>query len=203
MAQRDNSRRRIALALAVLIGCSQVAASAQAQSQPAATTENWIDRLAALQNPPDLDLPALRQEAQARVKARSDAVALKRPPIATQLLNLPRVIVEIAFDEDTPIVRPQSYATLGRIADTLTNPLLMSNKFLIVGHTAAAGRRDNNLTLSQRRADAVRDILVTTFKISPKRLQAIGLGEEQLLDPAHPAAASNQRIQIATVGKLP
>jgi flagellar motor protein MotB len=40
---------------------------------------------------------------------------------------------------------------------------------------------------------------VTTFRISAKRLQAIGLGEEQLLDPAHPNAATNQRIQIATV----
>jgi OmpA-OmpF porin, OOP family len=45
--------------------------------------------------------------------------------------------------------------------------------------------------------------LVTTFKISPKRLQAIGLGEEQLLDAAHPNAATNQRIQIATVARLP
>jgi flagellar motor protein MotB len=47
----------------------------------------------------------------------------------------------------------------------------------------------------------VRDILVTTFKISPKRLQAIGLGEEQLLDAVHPSAPTNQRIQVATVAK--
>jgi flagellar motor protein MotB len=48
----------------------------------------------------------------------------------------------------------------------------------------------------------VREVLINTFKISPKRLQAIGLGEEQLLDAAHPTAAINQRIQVATVGKV-
>jgi OOP family OmpA-OmpF porin len=65
----------------------------------------------------------------------------------------------------------------------------------------ATGKREYNLALSQRRADAIRDVLVTTFKISPKRLQAIGLGEEQLLDAAHPTATINQQIQVATVGK--
>jgi OmpA-OmpF porin, OOP family len=46
-------------------------------------------------------------------------------------------------------------------------------------------------------------VLVTTFKISPKRIQAIGLGEEQLLDPEHPKAAVNQQTQIITVRKAP
>jgi OmpA-OmpF porin, OOP family len=119
------------------------------------------------------------------------------------LLKLPRLIIDIQFDEDTPIVRPDSYRTLGRIADTLSDPALLGYKFLIVGHIPAGGRRDFNLALSQRRADAVRDILVMTFKISAKRLQAIGLGEEQLLDAAHPNAAANQRIQIATIASTP
>ena len=85
-------------------------------------------------------------------------------------------------------------------ADVLTDPKLLTYKFLIVAHTVSAGRRENNLMLSQRRADVIREVLVNTFKISSKRLQAIGLGEEQLLDAARPAAAVNQRIQIATVG---
>ena len=194
----------IALLVVVLTGSME--RSAQAQQTPAqtgGTAESWANQLTGLQTPPDLDVASLRQEAVARVKAKADGLPLKRPPIASQLLNVPRLVIEIKFDEDTPIVRPESYRTLGRIADTLTDRSLLSNKFLIVGHAAAVGRRDYNLTLSQRRADAVRDILVTTFKISPKRLQAIGLGEEQLLDAAHPAAATNQRIQIASVGRMP
>jgi OmpA-OmpF porin, OOP family len=200
---KKRSRRDIGVLIAVLIGFAVPSARAQAPApvQAGVTTESWVNELVGLDTPPDLDIAALRQQALERVKSKADGVSLKRPPIATQLLKLPKLIVEIQFDEDTPIVRPASYRALGRIADTLSHPSLLPYKFLIVGHTAATGRRDYNLTLSQRRADAIRDILVTTFKISPKRLQAIGLGEEQLLDAAHPTAATNQRIQVATVAK--
>ena len=57
--------------------------------------------------------------------------------------------------------------------------------------------------LSQRRADAVRDVLVNTFKISSKRVQSLGVGEEQLIDPAHPTSKDNLQIQILTVAKQP
>jgi OmpA-OmpF porin, OOP family len=77
---------------------------------------------------------------------------------------------------------------------------LCGSEFLIVGHTAPTGKRENNLALSQRRADVIREVLINTFKISPKRPQAIGLGEEQLLDAVHPAAPINRFTQIATVG---
>jgi len=92
---------------------------------------------------------------------------------------------------------------LGRVADALSDPKLSSFGFLIVGHSDASARREDNLTLSQRRADSFRDVLVTTFKISPKRIQTIGLGEEQLLDADHPKAAANQQIQVVAVRKGP
>jgi OmpA-OmpF porin, OOP family len=174
------------------------ASSARAQADIA--TENWVNQLAGLETTPDIDVAALRQQSAERVKLKADGPPLNRPPIAAQLLKLPYLVVEIKFDPDSPIIRPESYRTLGRIADTLSHPRLLPNKFLIVGHTDATGKRENNLTLSQRRADSIRNVLVTTFKISPKRLQAVGLGEEQLLDAVHPNAATNQRIQVVTVG---
>jgi outer membrane protein OmpA-like peptidoglycan-associated protein len=177
------------------------AMASSAQAQPGVTTESWINELAGLETPLDIDVAALRQQALERVKSKTDGVPLKRPPVAAQLLKLPNLIVEIQFDEDSPVVRPESYRVVGRIADALYYPALLPYKFLIVGHTVATGKREYNLALSQRRADAIRDVLVTTFKISPKRLQAIGLGEEQLLDAAHPTATINQQIQVATVGK--
>jgi OOP family OmpA-OmpF porin len=184
---------------AALIGFAALPASAQTAA--GGTSEEWVGKLAGLEAAPDLDIAGLRQQALERIKARADAAPTKRPPVATQLLKLPQLAAEIQFDEDAAVVRPESYRVLGRIADTLYHPTLLPYKFLIVGHTAATGKREYNLTLSQRRADAIRDVLVTTFKISPKRLQAIGLGEEQLLDAAHPTATANQRIQVATVGK--
>jgi OmpA-OmpF porin, OOP family len=174
-----------------------------AYAQPAAPAENLVNALIGLDAAPDLDVAALRQQALERIKARADAAPLKRPPVAAQLLNLPQFSVEIQFDADSPVIRPDSYRTLGRIADTLQDPALLAYGFLIVGHTESTGKRENNLTLSQRRADSVRDVLVTTFKVSSKRLQAVGLGEEQLRDAARPAAPVNQRIQVISVKTMP
>ena len=111
-------------------GFGAVASSAQAQ--PGVTTESWINELAGLETPLDIDVAALRQQALERVKSKTDGVPLKRPPVAAQLLKLPNLVVEIQFDEDSPIVRPESYRVVGRIADALYYPALLPYKFLIV-----------------------------------------------------------------------
>jgi outer membrane protein OmpA-like peptidoglycan-associated protein len=189
-----------ALLISALIGFS--ALPSQAQTQAAGTAQEWVTRLAGLETPPDLDVAAIRQQALERIKSRADPAPMKRPPVASQLLKLPQFVADIQFDDDAAVVRPESYRMLGRIADTLSDPSLLGYKFLIVGHTASLGRRENNLTLSQRRADVIRDMLVNTFKISPKRLQAVGLGEEQLLDSARPTSPANQQVHVMTVGKM-
>ena len=107
------------------------------------------------------------------------------------------------FDSGSSLIRPQSYQTIGRIADALSDPKLLRYTFLVIGHTEATGRRDANLTLSQRRANSIREVLAGTFKISPKRLQALGLGEEQLRDSSRPTSPANDSAQIATIGEVP
>lgn len=179
------------------------ALSPPADAQTAAPAENLVNALGGLDAAPDLDVAALRQQVLERIKAKADAVPLKRPPIAPQLLKLPQFSIEVQFDADSPVIRPDSYRTLGRIADALQNPAVLAYGFLIVGHTESTGKREINLTLSQRRADSIRDVLVTTFKVSSKRLQAVGLGEEQLRDTARPAAPANQRIQVISVKTMP
>ncbi len=166
------------------------------------TTETMVNQLSGLETPADIDVAALRQQMAERIKSKADGIALKRPPVAPKLLKLPQLTVEIQFDPDSPVIRPPSYQTIGRIADALYDPSLLPYSFLVVGHNDATGRREISLALSQRRADSIRDVLVNTFKISPKRIRAIGLGEEQLQDSAHPTAAVNRRIEVVTVGKV-
>jgi outer membrane protein OmpA-like peptidoglycan-associated protein len=186
----------LAAALFVCAGCN---APVHAQ-----TRDDIVSQLNRFDNPPTLDLPALRTQTQerSRQRGRNEPPPQKRPPIAPDLMNLPALNLDIQFDVDTPIVRPESYQTVGRIADAMVNSALLPYTFLIVGHIEANGKREPNVTLSQRRADAIRDILVNTFKISAKRLQSIGLGEEQLLDPARPTAPINQQLQIITIAKV-
>jgi OmpA-OmpF porin, OOP family len=199
MPRRSAASLLVAFSAAFWMAAGMVA---PAWPQEAPTAEAMISALSGLEAPSDLDVPALRQQAAERIKARTDAVALKRPPLSRELNKLPHINLDIQFNPDTPVIRPESYGTVARIADALTDPALMSFTFLIVGHMDATGRRDNNLSLSQRRAEAVRDALVTTFKLSSKRILAVGLGEEQLLDASNPKAVVNQQCQIVTLREV-
>jgi outer membrane protein OmpA-like peptidoglycan-associated protein len=198
---RPENMNNICLLAALLVLFAASAPPVRAQAP--VTADDMINRLGGLETAPDLDIAALRQRALDRVKSKTEPVALKRPRIAPELLKLPQLLVEVQFDPDSAIVRPQSYQTLGLIADALVRAAMLPYGFLIVGRTEAAGKREYNLTLSQRRADSIRDVLVTTFKISPKRIQAIGLGEEQLQDANQPASLVNRQIQIVTIAKAP
>ena len=193
--------RLSARALVLVIAGLWMMTAPPVRSQEGPTAEAMVSSLSGLETPSDLDVPALRLQAAERLKKRTDP-ALKRPPLSPELNKLPHIDLDIQFNPDTPVIRPESYRTIARIADALTNPALMSFTFLIVGRTDANGRRDNNLALSQRRADAIRDALVTTFKLSSKRILAVGLGEEQLVDASNPKAAVNQQAEIVTLREI-
>ena len=190
--------RHVGLLLSVL---SLFAWPTAARAQTASSTGDIIEKLA-VEAEADLDLPALRQQAADRIKARADAQPQKRPPLAPQLTKLPQIRFDVVFDQDSSLIRPASYQTIGSIADALTDPKTRPYRYLIVDHVESAGRRDHNLILSQRRAESIRDVLVNTFKVSAKRLQALGLGEEQLQDVNRPASPANARVQIIAIGKF-
>lgn len=122
-------------------------------------------------------------------------------PLSDQLRGLPQLSLEINFDLGSARIRPSSYESVGLIADALHSPYLMGQLLVVIGHTDATGGRQLNLDLSKKRAAAVRDALVTTFNVPPNSLVAIGLGEEQLQDPANPDAAVNRRVQIINLGE--
>ena len=190
--------------IALVLGASALLAlptAAPAQTQAALSSGDIIEKLA-VEAESDIDLAALKQQAADRIKARADAQPQKRPPIAPQLSKLPQIRFNVVFDQDSSLIRPPSYQTIGSIADALTDPKLRPYRYLIVDHVESAGRRDHNLILSQRRAESIRDVLVNTFKVSPKRLQALGLGEEQLQDVNRPASPANARVLLIAVGKM-
>ena len=191
--------RDIGLLLGALALCG---APVSGRAQTAIPAGEIIEKLAGPDAAPDIDVAALRHQAAERVKARADAKQVKRPLIAPRLLKLPQVRFGVLFDPNSSRITPGSYATIGSLADALSDPVLLPYRFLIVDHIESGGRRDFNLSLSQRRADAIRDVLVSTFKISGKRLHTLGLGEEQLQDANHPTSPANARVQIIAFGKM-
>ncbi|MET4292096.1 outer membrane protein OmpA-like peptidoglycan-associated protein [Bradyrhizobium sp. LB8.2] len=191
--------------IGIALGLSLLAGAAEAQTPPP-TRDDIVAKLNHFEQPAEIDIPALKVQVMERAKARikNDPGPVNRPLIAPDLANLPTFNAQIQFDADTPIIQPASYQAVGRIADALVHASLLPYTFLIVGHVESNVKtREANAILSQRRADAIRDVLVNTFKISTKRLHPIGLGEEQFLDRARPTSAVNGQLQIQTFAKLP
>jgi OmpA-OmpF porin, OOP family len=205
MRSSNSFLRNTPLVLIAVTALAMLPAVSLGQTAP--SRDDIVSKLSAFDTVPDFqpDIAALKQKISDRSKMRgkNEPEPSKRPLIVPELKELPTFTVSIDFDSDTPVVRPSSYQTVGRIADALVNAPLLPYSFLIVGHTDSNGRREANVALSQRRADAIRDSLVNTFKISSKRVLSLGLGEEQFVDQAHPASPANQQIQIVTIGKLP
>ena len=190
--------RHVLAVLAIVTFC----ALSQAFAQNQLNTGEIVDSLQKLETAPaNLTAALLRQQALDRIKNHQGDNSKNREPLSEQLNKLPQLTVEINFNLNSAIIRPESYRTVGLMADALHHPYLLSYKFLVVGHTDATGKREYNLGLSQKRADAIREALVTTFRVAPRRVEAVGLGEEQLRDSANPASPENRRVQLITIGK--
>ncbi|WP_296582783.1 OmpA family protein [Xanthobacter sp.] len=176
-----------------------VALAAPASAQAVTSNAQIVQGLqASVADVPNVSAEALRGLAVAHMKYTGPPES--RPPLAIQLDQLAQINVEIEFDLNSAMIKPSSYRTLGSIADAMHNPILLGYKFLVVGNTDTTGTREINLKLSQERADAVMQALATTFRVDPRRLQAVGLGEENLQDVKHPEAAINRRVQIFNLG---
>lgn len=168
-------------------------------AQAKLTTDEFVDALRVPVSDVEIDVKDIHERALERMK--KPGKPQDRPPLVEELNKLPQITVDIQFNSDSSVIRPESYKVLGRIADALYHPYLLDQKVLIVGHIEATGRRQNNLDLSQKRASALREALVTTFRVSPQRLVALGLGEEQLEDRAKPTAPVNRRVQLMVIGR--
>ena len=161
-----------------------------------------VDSLQGLEAvPPGFSAALLRKQAYDSLLDPLRANPNNREPLSAQLEKLAQITVAIQFDFNSARIRPQSYRTVGLLADSLYHPFLLGYRFIIVGHTDAVGGREANLALSQRRADAIREALVNPFGINPGRIEAVGLGEEQLLNRRDPKAAENRRVQLINVGR--
>lgn len=106
---------------------------------------------------------------------------------------------DIHFDFDKSTLTPESQAILKRNIQMLKdNP---QSEVRIAGYTSASGTDEYNQSLSERRATAVRQYLISEGIITPDRLTKIGYGEENpaMHEPLpkeiySPEAKANMRV---------
>ncbi len=119
-----------------------------------------------------------------------------------ELMGPPSIDISIGFAYDSAELDADGLITVKRLGIALSDPRLSSFRFLIAGHTDATGATEYNQILSERRAAAIRDVLVLLFEVPADRLQIAGYGEQRLVDPARPDDAINRRVQIVNIGAV-
>ncbi|WP_370201231.1 OmpA family protein, partial [Roseibium sp.] len=101
-----------------------------------------INSLQGAQQKVDLTADELQKAALENIQKYPGANAPNTLPLADKLASLRQFNVEITFDFDSARIRPESYETVGLIADALHTPYLQGQTFFIVGHTDAKGARE-------------------------------------------------------------
>jgi len=107
--------------------------------------------------------------------------------------------LRINFDFNKWDVKKIYYPEIKKVAEILkANPNL---KIEVAGHTDNIGNDKYNLLLSQKRANAVKDVLVKVYHINSKRIIAKGYGEKYPLVPNTTSTnrALNRRVEIINI----
>jgi outer membrane protein OmpA-like peptidoglycan-associated protein len=109
---------------------------------------------------------------------------------------MPSVDLEILFAFDSANILPEGAAKLDKLGRVLSRDEFKGNNIVVAGHTDHKGTADYNQTLSERRAVAVADYLVSKFQLNPDSLMTAGYGFERLKNPSDPLSGENRRVEI-------
>jgi outer membrane protein OmpA-like peptidoglycan-associated protein len=111
----------------------------------------------------------------------------------------PSIDLYINFKFDSAELEPEALLTLKALGQALRSKELRDLRIQIVGHTDAKGTDDYNQKLSERRASAVRSLLIGIYDIEPTHLDAVARGRSELKDKSRPEDGINRRVEIRNV----
>lgn len=131
-----------------------------------------------------------------RTRSARSLTLSEREQVITIAKEKPNVDIEINFDYNSDVVGPNALSPLLALGKALSRDELKGTVFILNGHTDGKGGVNYNQDLSERRAEAVKRVLVKEFGLAPDTLIAAGHGKSQLKDPANPFAAENRRVQV-------
>ena len=143
--------------------------------------------------------------ARRSVEAKADSTASLDVVLKESRVRLTetRVVIldKVFFEFDSAVIKPESIGLLDEVAATmLDHPEL--RRVEVQGHTDDQGTDEYNKKLSQDRAEAVMNYLVSTG-VPGNRLTATGYGEAQPLQKGitEDARATNRRVEFHIIDR--
>ena len=197
----DNRRFMRNVAIGVGIGAAGLAILALAPPRVSIAREKYI---VDYERASDDDLyeafdapPVERLERAYSLEEIRDNYELRQRMRYVELSNL-------NFESGAWEITPDQYPKLERLARAI-NRVLRRNPdevFLIEGHTDAVGSDVDNLSLSDRRASSVAEVLSESFGVPPENLVTQGYGEQHLKVPTPGPEPLNRRVEVRRIGPL-
>ncbi len=118
-------------------------------------------------------------------------------PMEQKILEKGRATLDVEFDTGKAIVKPAYYKEIEGVADVLKKyPDL---KIVVEGHTDNVGGEKYNINLSQKRAEAIKTVMVKKFNIEASRITAKGFGYSNPLadNSTKEGRQQNRRVEAA------
>lgn len=156
-----------------------------AESAPAVPSDMTLKLIEDLKNKASRGLSVSEQE---------------REQLSEVVASRPSIDLEVYFDFNSSEISEGSRPVLMSLGKALSADDLKNSTFLVAGHTDRKGSVSYNQKLSELRARAVKEFLVTHFNIAEDKLLVAGYGPEKLKNPKRPYAEENRRVQVVNVG---
>ena len=117
---------------------------------------------------------------------------------------MPYVNLDIEFDTGSWQLTPDQVDRLSAIAEALNRAIARNPRevYLIEGHTDAVGNDVDNLSLSDRRAEAVAVALTEQFQVPAENLVTQGYGKQGLVIQTDAPERANRRVAIRRITPL-
>lgn len=118
-------------------------------------------------------------------------------PYEAELKNCGQLFTyDLAFETGSDELKGTEWPLLGKVAEMLKNDAAL--KIVVAGHTDTTGEADANRKLSERRAEAVKKVLVEKYGAPADRVATRGWGAEQPLaeNETEDGRAINRRVEI-------
>jgi len=118
--------------------------------------------------------------------------------------RMPRVDLDINFETGSWQLTPDQIDKLKVVAQGLNRAIDRNPRevFLIEGHTDAVGSAEDNLSLSDRRAESIAVALSEQFHVPPENLVTQGYGEQDLKVQTGGASRANRRVSVRRITPL-
>lgn len=184
------SRVSIVLQVNMIIVLGLIAAHEASADDPSLSPRDTVF----YQSPPSADDLGAHLFPESGIKSRSRSITIANSQDQSEPEKSVSMPVLFHFGKTTIVEESRPF--VDSVGEMLLKEEYATRNLIVEGHTDAVGSDSSNQLLSERRALAIKEYLVTRYGIDPFRLFPTGKGESRLFKPDAPSDGENRRVEF-------